>query len=112
VARALRATIIGDTNVADLIVVYWRDIPAQVIVKAGRKTERRQLDKRFEIAIDAAAMRDGMTGTDAYLEQWRRADPVSVEGDMAQAADTAVERLHSEFDKEKLKALVQNGGHA
>ncbi|MGI9415283.1 MAG: virulence factor [Hyphomicrobiales bacterium] len=97
---------------ADLIVVYWRDIPAQVIVKAGRKTERRQLEKRFEIAIDAAAMRDGMTGTDAYLEQWRRADPVPVEGDMAEAADAAVERLETEFDKEKLRALVHNGGNA
>ena len=97
---------------ADLIVVYWRDIPAQVIVKAGRKAERRQLEKRFEVAIDAAAMRDGMTGTDAYLEQWRRADPVPVDGDMAEAADAAVDRLHTEFDKDKLKALVQNGGNA
>lgn len=97
---------------ADLIVVYWRDIPAQVIVKAGRKAERRQLAKRFEIAIDAAAMRDGMTGTDAYLEQWRRADPVPVDGDMAEQADQAVERLEAEFGKEKLKALVHNGGNA
>ena len=97
---------------ADLIVVYWRDIPAQVLVKAGRKTERRQLDKRFEVAIDAAAMRDGMTGTDAYLEQWRSADPVAVDGDMGEAADAAVARLEAEFDKETLKALVQNGGNA
>ncbi len=97
---------------ADLIVVYWRDIPAQVLVKAGRKTERRQLDKRFEVAIDAAAMRAGMTGTDAYLEQWRRADPVAVDGDMAEAADAAAARLETEFDKEKLKHLVQNGGNA
>ena len=97
---------------ADLIVVYWRDIPAQVLVKAGRKTERRQLDKRFEVAIDAAAMRAGMTGTDAYLEQWRRADPVAVDGDLAEAADAAVTQIETDFDKEKLKALVQNGGDA
>lgn len=97
---------------ADLIVVYWRDIPAQVIVKAGRKTERRQLSKRFEVAIDAAAMKAGMTGTDAYLEQWRRAEPVAVEGDLAEAADHAAERLETEFDKERLKALVHNGGNA
>lgn len=97
---------------ADLIVVYWRDIPAQVLVKAGRRTERRQLDKRFEVAIDAAAMRVGMTGTDAYLEQWRRADPIAVDGDLAKAADAAVARLEAEFDKEKLKALVHNGGNA
>lgn len=97
---------------ADLIVVYWRDIPAQVIVKAGRRTERRQLDKRFETAIDAAAMRAGMTGTDAYLEQWRRGDPVAVDGDASEVADREAARLETEFDKERLKALVQNGGNA
>ena len=57
---------------AEKVVVYWRDIPAQVIVKAGRKTAKRQLSERFEQAIDRAAMRARMTGTDAYLEQiWR-----------------------------------------
>jgi len=95
---------------ADLIVVYWRDIPAQVMVKAGRKTIRRQLDKRFEIAIDAAAMRDGTTGTDQYLEEWRRAAPVPVEGDLEEAADAEAARLEAEFDKSALKALIRNGG--
>lgn len=95
---------------ADLIVLYWRDIPAQVIVKVGRKTERRQLDKRFEVAIDAAAMRAGLTGTDEYLQQWRRADPVPVDGDAAEAADAAMTRIETEYDKERLKALVHNGG--
>ena len=42
---------------AQLIVVYWRDIPAQVIVKRGRVTAKRQLTERFEKAIDRAAMR-------------------------------------------------------
>ena len=41
---------------AEKIVVYWRDIPAQVIVKAGRKSAKRQLTERFEQAIDRAAM--------------------------------------------------------
>ena len=38
-------------------IVYWRDIPAQVICKAGRTTAKRELDKRFITAIDACAMR-------------------------------------------------------
>src|SRR3546814_5675163 len=56
-------------------VVYWRDIPAQVIAKAGRKTAKVQLTERFEKAIDRAAMRAKLTGTDAYLEHWRRGAP-------------------------------------
>ena len=55
-----------------LTIVYWRDMPAQVIVKAGRTKESRKLDERFEQAIDMAAMRSGASETDAYLEEWRR----------------------------------------
>ena len=59
---------------AQLIVVYWRDIPAQVIVKRGRVTAKRQLTERFEKAIDRAAMRANLRDTDSYLAEWRRAD--------------------------------------
>ena len=60
---------------ADRVIVYWRDIPAQVIVKAGRKPAKRELPERFAQAIDAAAMRDGASDTDAYLAEWRRGAP-------------------------------------
>ncbi len=42
---------------ADLTIIYWRDIPAQVIAKQGRKTAKRELPARFSEAIDMAAMR-------------------------------------------------------
>src|SRR5260221_657734 len=66
----------------DLILIYWRDIPAQVLVRAGRAAAKRQLAPRFQAAIDRAAMRAGARDTDAYLADWRRADPVAVEGDL------------------------------
>lgn len=96
---------------AQLTIVYWRDIPAQVIVKAGRTKESRKLSERFEQAIDMAAMRSGASETDAYLEEWRRA-PSSVEGDLAQIADETAARLEVEFDPDTLKTLIANGGHA
>ena len=52
--------------------IWWRDIPAQVTAGSGRGAARRQLADRFQEAIDAAAMRAGLIGTDAYLEEWRR----------------------------------------
>ncbi len=61
---------------ANLIITYWRDIPSAVSVKAGRKEEKRMLADRFQEAIDMAAMRGGATDTDAYLADWRRAEPV------------------------------------
>ena len=97
---------------AEKIVVYWRDIPAQVIVKAGRKSAKRQLTERFEQAIDRAAMRAGLTGTDAYLEQWRRAEPAPCGEDLEAEATAAAAALEAEFTAERLRELVANGGRA
>ncbi len=62
---------------AQLTIVYWRDIPAQVIVKTGRQAAKRQLSERFEQAIDRAAMKAKLRDTDSYLAEWRRAAPVT-----------------------------------
>jgi len=95
---------------ADLIVVYWRDIPAQVIVRKGRQSVKRELPPRFAEAIDICAMRVGAHGSDAYLAEWRRGEPVPVGDDMEMEADRAVENILGEFDEETLKALVKSKG--
>ncbi|MFP1633422.1 virulence factor [Zhengella sp. ZM62] len=95
---------------ADLVIVYWRDIPAQVIVKQGRKSAKRELSQRFAEAIDMAAMRSGAADTDAYLEEWRRAAPVAVGDDLEAEADKAAAELESAWPRERLVALVQTGG--
>ena len=97
---------------ARMTVVYWRDIPAQVIVKQGRTTARRQLPERFEQAIDRCAMKVGARDTDSYLAEWRRGEPVPVEGDMEAVAEAEATRLDTEFDVERIKALIANGGWA
>jgi len=95
---------------ANLIVTYWRDIPSQISVKIGRKEEKRMLSERFQEAIDMAAMRDGASETDAYLAEWRRAEPVSVGDDLVAEAEAARERFEAAYDKERLKALIAKGG--
>jgi hypothetical protein len=95
---------------ADLIVVYWRDIPAQVIVKKGRTSAKRQLTERFEKAIDRAAMRAKLRDTDSYLAEWRRADPVPCGEDLEAEAAAADERLEAEWTEERLANAVANGG--
>ena len=77
---------------ADLIIVYWRDIPAQVIVKKGRQNAKRELPLRFTEAIDMCAMRTGAGDTDAYLAEWRKAEPVPVGDDLEAEADEGAGR--------------------
>jgi CRISPR/Cas system CSM-associated protein Csm3 (group 7 of RAMP superfamily) len=99
-------------KMAQLITVYWRDIPAQVIVKKGRDSAKRQLDERFEKAIDRAAMRANLRDTDSYLAEWRRAAPVEVSDDLEAEAEKAKAALETAFPEEKLKSLVETGGVA
>jgi hypothetical protein len=93
-----------------LIVVSWRDIPAQVLVKAGRRTARRPLRDRFQEAIDRAAMRAGLRDTDAYLGEWRRVAAGSCGDDLEAEAERAMARLETDYPPERLRALVANGG--
>lgn len=95
---------------AQLILVYWRDIPAQVIVKAGRQTAKRQLSERFEKAIDRAAMRANLRDTDSYLSEWRRAAPEPCGDDLEPEAQAAADRIESEYTDDRLRGLVSNGG--
>ena len=97
---------------ADVTIVYWRDIPAQVIVGKGRRGAKRQLEERFEQAIDRAAMKVGAEDTDAYLAEWRKADPYPVDGEAAAVAEAEAARLDAEFDQDRLKALIDNEGWA
>ena len=95
---------------AKLTILYWRDIPSQVIVKAGRATAKRELPKRFIEAIDAAAMKSGASSTDAYLADWRRGDPTSCGDDLETEASAAAAKLEADYDHARLVALVRNEG--
>ncbi|MBC6408788.1 MAG: virulence factor [Rhodobacteraceae bacterium] len=96
----------------EVVVVYWRDIPAQVIVGKGRRSAKRQLPPRFEQAIDRAAMKVGLVGSDAYLTQWRKGAPYRVEGDPAVIVQAEAAQIEARFDGETLGKLIDGGGCA
>jgi hypothetical protein len=95
---------------AQLTILYWRDIPSQVVVKAGRKNAKVLLSERFQEAIDMAAMRDKAHETDAYLEGWRRGEPEEVEGELEACASERAAALETAYDEAALRALVVSGG--
>lgn len=97
-----------------VVTVYWRDIPAQVIVGKGRRAAKAPLPERFEQAIDRCAMKVGARDDDAYLGEWRKAAPVEVDGpdgaDDRAVADAEAARLDEEYDAARVKALIANDG--
>ena len=94
----------------DITIVYWRDIPAQVIVGKGRRGSKKQLTERFEQAIDRAAMGAGMAGTDDYLTEWRKGEPYSLDGDPEILVEQEAARLETEYTRERIKKLIDKHG--
>lgn len=88
----------------ELTVVYWRDIPAQVIAGKGRDAQRIPLPDRFQQAIDRAATRAGLIGSDDYMAEWRRVPGGG--GDPSVVAD----QLDADLPDTVLDEIVRNHG--
>ena len=95
---------------ARITVVYWRDIPAQVLGGTGRGAAKVVLSPRFEEAIDRAAMRSGAVGTDAYLADWRRVPEGEAEGEDREAAEARAAAIEAAWNPDRLRAVALAGG--
>jgi hypothetical protein len=74
-------------------ILYWHDIPMQVKATVGRQRASAPLPARFQEAVDAAAMAAGMTGSDAYMEQFRWGEPQERAGSPEEVAAAVVAEL-------------------
>ena len=96
---------------AFITVIWWRDIPAQVTAREGRRQSKEVLHPRFQVAIDKAASRSGKRAYGEYIEEWRRVQrPCGDDIEAEVAAEVA--RLETEYDKHRLAQLIQSGGVA
>ena len=93
----------------ELTVIRWRDIPAQVTAGTGRGATRAKLAERFQEAIDAAAMRVGLFGTDEYLSEWRR-ETMACGDDLEAEVAAEAARLDAAYTDDVLGRLVRSGG--
>jgi len=90
---------------AEYRITSWQDIPSQVEAFDGAEQIRRPLSARFQELIDAAAMRQGLTGTDAYLEGWRIGPVLAREGTPREIAEAVAAELEERFDAVRAAAL-------
>jgi len=95
---------------ASLIIISWRDIPAQVVVKRGRDTAKVQLSHRFQEAVDRAAMRAGKGSSDAYLADSARSTPRPCGDDLNAEAAAEAARLEAKYTDDELERLVRAKG--
>ncbi len=96
---------------AELLVVLWRDIPAQVIARRSRREQvKRVLAPRFAEAIDKAAMHGDAREADSYLQEWRKSTPEPCDENLEQVSEARAQELEETYDDERLKNLVAKGG--
>jgi tRNA C32,U32 (ribose-2'-O)-methylase TrmJ len=95
---------------AELTVITWRDIPAQVLARGAQSTSARTLlPEKFQEAIDAAAMVAGLTGSDEYGEHWtmhRR----ECGDDLQAEVDAEAARVVAEWNDSVLQSAIRAGG--
>jgi cvfA/B/C family virulence factor len=96
----------------ELVVISWRDIPAQVNARSGSHKHQVVLARRFQRAIDDAAMVAGKKTASEYVGEWRRSSLEIPPGldNLSAAADQEALRLDEAFPRERLQRLVANGG--
>ena len=95
---------------ARLITIWWRDIPMQVIAREGRQTQKRVLDKRFQFAVDKAAMNAGKKSYGDYIEEMGRDERTVEGGELEALVDAEMQRLEAAYTKDVLHALIASGG--
>ncbi|HEY7436418.1 MAG TPA: virulence factor [Methylomirabilota bacterium] len=78
-------------------IVQWRDLPSLVEAMDGPHTVRVPLSQRFQDLIDAVAMREGASESEAYLEGWAPGPEAERPGDAETVAREVAAELEAGF---------------
>ena len=93
----------------EVVVILWRDIPAQVNGQSGRDRHQVALPGRFQRAIDRAKRKARIATAHEDVSQWRRVS-TACDGDVVAAADATARRLEEEYPEQRLGTIAFNGG--
>lgn len=86
-------------------VLYWKDIPSVIEASDGSGSAKVQLSERFQMLIDSVAMRLGLAGTDAYLDQWEHGDEQERPGSPGDVAKAVAQELEAKFPEFRERGL-------
>lgn len=96
---------------AEVVTIYWRDIPAQVNGQDGRDRHQVLLSSKFQRAVDRAKRKAGIYTAEEDIAQWRRTSEPCAEGsDHVAAAEARAAVLEAEYTREHLGKLAYAGG--
>ena len=94
---------------SEVVIILWRDIPAQINGKVGADRHQVILPHRFQKAIDRAAMVADKKTAQEYVGEWRRTS-YPLTGELVTTIDDIAASIEVEFTNDRLHTLVDNGG--
>ena len=83
-------------------VMFWKHIPSQVKAWDGDAQVKKMMPDRFQVAIDAYAMKDGSTDMDAYLDGWRWGPVEAMAGTPEEVLAAVVAELDHNHPRDRL----------
>jgi hypothetical protein len=83
-------------------VMFWKHIPSQVKAWEGDAQVKLMMPDRFQVAIDAYAMKDGSTDMDAYLDGWRWGPVEARDGSPDEVLAAVVAELDRDHPRDRL----------
>jgi hypothetical protein len=97
---------------AEVVTIYWRDIPAQVNGQDGRDRHQVLLSSKFQRAVDRAKRKAGIYTAEEDIAQWRRTSEPCADGvDHVSAAEVRASAIEVEYSREFLGKLAYAGGY-
>jgi hypothetical protein len=85
-------------------ILSWRGIPAQLkVTEEGGRPRSVALSDWFTKEIDRVAMKEGLIGSDAYLEQWEWGETLERPGSADEVASAVVAEIEAEWEPVRLR---------
>lgn len=78
-------------------ILYWKEIPSVVEAIEKDISVQVSLSPRFQELIDAVAMSEGISESDAYLEHWHKGPVLVCEGTPEEVAEAVAAELEEGF---------------
>ena len=92
---------------AKVTILYWQEIPSLVEARDRSGRHKIELSQRFQELIDLVAMKKKMAGTDEYLIQWNKGQPIEHEGDAETTAKAVAGEIEARYQTIKAEELAK-----
>jgi hypothetical protein len=88
-------------------ILYWKEFPSQVMAREGKTLAKGMLSDRFQQAIDAAAMSEGSTDMDSYVDAYTWGPQQTRDGTPDEVLRAVLAEIEAEYPPSRLAEMIR-----